>query len=64
MTDFQINPGTTDENENFKVRTITILLDSGASALITHKEILQKRHKILKDKKNKWSNMAGTFITT
>ena len=31
-TKSQINPGTTDENKNSKVRTIKILLDSGASA--------------------------------
>ena len=47
------NPGTLDENENFKESTIRILLDSGASALIVRKNVLYKRHRILKDKKNK-----------
>ena len=36
-TDFQINPGTLDENNNSKVCTIKILLDSGSSALIVRK---------------------------
>ena len=33
-TNAQNNMGTTDENKNSKVRTIKILLDSGASASI------------------------------
>ena len=53
-----------DKNWKSKVCTIKILLDSGASVLIIRKDILYKRHKILKDKKIKWSNMAGTFNTT
>ena len=53
-----------DENKKSKVHAIKILLDSGASALIMCKDVLYKRHKILKDKKNKWSSMAGTFKTT
>ena len=44
-----------------KVRTIKILLDSGASASIILKDVLYERHKILKEKKNKWSTMVGTF---
>ena len=28
------------------------------------KDVLHKRHEILKDKKNKWSNMTMTFNTT
>ena len=63
-TNSQINPGTTDENKNSKVRTIKILLDSGACASIVCKDVLYERHKILKDKKNKWSTMTGTFNTT
>ena len=39
-------------------------LDSGASASIVCKDVLNERHTILKDKKNKWSTMAGTFNTT
>ena len=50
----QIFPVTSDENKNSKVCTIQILLDSGASASIIHKDVLYKRHKILKDNKNKW----------
>ena len=53
-----------DKNKNSKVRTIKILLDSGSSASITRKDVLYERHKILKDKKNKWSTMAKTFNTT
>ena len=33
------------------------------SASIIRKDVLHERHKILKDKKNKWSTMAGTFYT-
>ena len=43
---------------------INILLDSGASALIIHKDVSYNRQQILKDKKSKWSTMAGTFNTT
>ena len=56
-TNSQINPGTTDENKKSNVHTIRVLLDSGASALIIRKDVLHERHKILKDKKNKWSTM-------
>ena len=45
------------------MRIIKILLDSGATASIARKDVLYKRHKILKDE-NKWSTMAGTFNTT
>ena len=47
-----------------KVHTIKILLDSNASASIVHKDILCEHNRILKDKKNQWSTMAGTFNTT
>ena len=63
-TNSQFNPGTTGENINLNVYTTKILLDSGASASIVRKDFLQERHRILKDKKNKWSTMAGTFNTT
>ena len=63
-TNSQINPATTDENKISKVGTIKILLDSGASASIVCKVVLHKRHKILKDKKNKWFTMEGAFNTT
>ena len=53
-----------DEYKNSKVYTIKILKDFGASASIIRKDLFYKRHKILKDKKNKWSAMAGTFNTT
>ena len=62
-TKSQINPGP-DENKNSKVPTIKILLNSGAGVSIVRKDILYERHKILKDKKNKWSIMAGTFNTS
>ena len=52
------------ENKNSKVHTIKILLDSGAIASIIRKDVLYKCHKILKDKKNKWSATTGTFNTT
>ena len=51
-------------NKNSKVRTIRMLLDSSANTSIARKEVLYKRHKILKDDENKWSTMAGTFNTT
>ena len=63
-TNFQINQVTLDENKNSKVCTIKILLDSGASASTVRRDVLYKRHKILKDKKNKRSTMAGTFNNT
>ena len=47
-----MNPVNSDENKNFKVRTIKILLDSGLSASFGRKDVLYQRHKILKDKKN------------
>ena len=53
-----------DENKNSKVRTIKIILDSGASASIVRKDVFYECHRILKDKKNKWSTTAGTFNTT
>ena len=63
-TNAQINLGTLDKNKNSKVRTIKILLDSGTRASIVCKGILYKRDKFLKDKKNKWSTMTGTFNIT
>ena len=63
-TNSQIILGTLDENKNSKVHTIKILSDSGASALIVRKDVLYERHRILKDKKNKWSTMAVTVNTT
>ena len=51
-------------NRNSKVCTIIILLDSDASALIICNDVLYECHKILKDEKNRWSTMAGTFNTT
>ena len=60
----QINPGTLYESKNSKVRTIKILLDSGANVLIICKDVLYERYTILKDKKNKWSTMAGTIKPT
>ena len=47
-----------------KVHTIKILLDSSSSASTICKDVLYKQHKILEDKKNKWSTMVGTFNTT
>ena len=49
-TNFHINPGTIDENKNSKVRTIDILLDSGASASFARKDVIKERHRILKQK--------------
>ena len=60
----QINPGTQDESWNSKIQTIKILLDSGASASIVRKNLSYERNRILKDTKNKWITMAGTFNTT
>ena len=63
-TNSQNNSGTSDENTNSKVCTIKILLDSGASTSIVRKDVLQECHKIFKNKKNKWSTMAGTYKIT
>ena len=49
---------------NSKVNTINILLNSNASSSIVRKDVLYEHHKNLKDKKNIWSTMAGTFNTT
>ena len=32
--------------------------------MIVRKDVIYKHHKIVKDKKNKWSTMAGAFKTT
>ena len=53
-----------DENTNSKLCTIKILLQGGTSASIIRKDVLYKRHRILKDKKNKWSTISGTFNIT
>ena len=45
----QNNPKTSDENKNYNLHIIKILLDSGASTSIKHKDVLYKRHKILKE---------------
>ena len=63
-TNSLINPVTLDENKNSKVSTFKIFLDSVASASIVSKDVLYECHKILKDKKNKRSTLAGTFNTT
>ena len=47
----QSNPGTLDENWNFKVHTIKILLDSGASVLIVCKDVMYECHNIFKHKR-------------
>ena len=60
----QINPKTTNESKNSKVCTIKLLLDSSASASIVCKDVIYKRHRILKDEENKCSTIAGTFNTT
>ena len=64
VTNSQSNPGTLEENNDFQVHTIKILLDSGTSASIVRKDVLYKRHRNFKKKKNKWSTMAGNFGTT
>ena len=51
-------------NREVTVCNIKVLLDSNASALIVRKDVLHERYKILRDKKNKWSTMAGTFNIT
>ena len=61
MSKYQIKPG---DLENSNVHTIKILLDSGASTSIVCREVLDKRHHLIKKKKNKWSTMAGTFNTS
>ena len=38
--------------------------DSDAGASIVRKDVLHERHRIFKDKMNKWSTMAGTFNTS
>ena len=58
----QISLGTSGESNNSKVCTIKILLDSGTSVLIIHKNVFHKRHRKLKDKKNKWLTMAQHLI--
>ena len=63
-TNSQINPTASDENKYSNVHTIKIYLYNGASASIIRKDVLYKRHKFLRDKKNKWSTVAGTFNTT
>ena len=63
LTNNHMNLGTTDENKNSKVHTIKILLDSGDISSIVCKGVLYKSHKHLKDKKNEWSTIAGTFNT-
>ena len=50
-------------NSNIQVHTFKVLLDSDASASIKRKYILEKCHKTIKEKKNKWSTMAKTFDT-
>ena len=60
----QIILGNSDENKNSKGCTIKILLDCDANSPIVRKDLLYEYHKILKDKKNKKSTMAGTFNTT
>ena len=59
-TNSQINPGTMDENENSKVRTIKTLLVRQSIIQMSYKN----HHKILKQKNYKWSTMAGNFNTT
>ena len=61
-TNSQINPTTTDENKNSKVRTIIILLDSGASASIVRKEVLYECQKFLKIKKINSLQWQGLLI--
>ena len=63
-TNSQNNPATLDENKNSKVFTIKILLDSGASTSMVRKNKLYECHKKLKNKKNKWSTIAGTVKST
>ena len=50
FTNSQISPQTMDENKNYKVFTIKILLDSGASTSIICKDVLHERRRILKQK--------------
>ena len=46
-TNSQNNPGTLNENKNSIVRTIKILLDSGASASIVCKDVLSENNRII-----------------
>ena len=39
-------------------------VDSGASISIVHKNVLHKCHKLIKQRKNTLSSMAGTFNIT
>ena len=58
LSKFQIKVGNL---ESSKVLTFKILLDSGASAPIAHRDVLDKHHQLIKNKKNKWFTMVGTF---
>ena len=49
--------------KNSKVSSIKILLDSDACASMVRKNILDKHHQVIKNKKNKWSTIARTFNT-
>ena len=64
MTNTQNNPGNVYENEISTIHTIKILFESGASASIVCKDVLYEHYGILKDKKNRWSTIAGTLNTT
>ena len=57
-----MNPGILDEKKNSKVHTIKILLDNGASASIVRKDVLYKRHKILKVKRINGQLWQGLLI--
>ena len=61
-TNSVINAGTPDENKNFRVYNIKILLDSGASASIVRKDVLYERHKLLKIKSMKGQLQQGTVV--
>ena len=54
LTKSQNNPETLNDNKNSKVHTIKILFDSGACASVVRNSVLYERHKLFKDKKNKW----------
>ena len=47
-TNSQVYLGTSDESKNSKVCIIKMLLDSDANSSIVRKDVLYKRHKILK----------------
>ena len=51
-----------DENKYSKVPTIQMLLYNGASASIVSKDVLYKRHRILKDKIINSLLWQGPFI--